>query len=94
MILVDTSVWIDHLRAGNDLLARLLDNRRVLTHPFVIGELALGAVRQREVILAALSDLPRAELAATPRSSALSTLKRFTAAASAMSTSTCLRRSG
>lgn len=63
MILVDTSVWIDHLRAGNDTLARLLDNGRVLTHPFVIGELALGAMRQREVILGALSDLPRAELA-------------------------------
>lgn len=63
MILVDTSVWIDHLRAGNDLLARLLDGGGVLTHPFVIGELALGSMRQREVILSALSDLPRAELA-------------------------------
>lgn len=63
MILVDTSVWIDHLRAGNHPLARLLDNGRVLAHPFVIGELALGAMRQRKTILAALSDLPRAEMA-------------------------------
>ncbi len=61
MILVDTSVWIDHLRADNALLARLLNSGCVLTHPFVIGELALGQMRQREIILAALSDLPRAE---------------------------------
>jgi predicted nucleic acid-binding protein len=63
LILVDTSVWIDHLRASDDLLATLLDTGRVLMHPFVIGELALGKMRQREVILAALSDLPRAEVA-------------------------------
>ena len=63
MILVDTSVWIDHLRAGDDWLAKLLDASRVLMHPFVMGELALGRMRQREAILAALSDLPRAEAA-------------------------------
>ena len=63
MILVDTSIWIDHLRTDNSALKRLLDAGRVLMHPFVIGELALGRMRQREVILAALSDLPRAELA-------------------------------
>jgi predicted nucleic acid-binding protein len=63
LILVDTSVWIDHLRADNAALKRLLDAGRVLMHPFVIGELALGRMRQREIILAALSDLPRAELA-------------------------------
>ena len=61
MILVDTSVWIDHLRADDSALKRLLDAGRVLMHPFVIGELALGRMRQREMILAALSDLPRAE---------------------------------
>jgi predicted nucleic acid-binding protein len=63
LILVDTSIWIDHLRADNSALKRLLNAGRVLTHPFVIGELALGRMRQREIILAALSDLPRAELA-------------------------------
>jgi predicted nucleic acid-binding protein len=63
LILVDTSVWIDHLRADNALLARLLNSGRVLTHPFVIGELALGYMRRREAVLAALSDLPRAEVA-------------------------------
>ncbi len=61
MILVDTSVWIDHLRVDNAVLKRLLSAGHVLTHPFVIGELALGEMRQREIILAALSDLPRAE---------------------------------
>ena len=63
MILVDTSVWIDHLRSGSDLLARFLDASQVLTHPFVIGELALGAMRQRGTVLDPLSNLPRAELA-------------------------------
>ena len=63
MILVDTSIWIDHLRAGSDLLAKLLNTGRVLAYPFVIGELALGEMRQRETILEALSNLPRAELA-------------------------------
>ena len=52
MILVDTSVWIEHLRADNVLLAGLLNSGRVLTHPFVIGELALGHMRQRDVVLA------------------------------------------
>jgi predicted nucleic acid-binding protein len=63
LILVDTSVWIDHLRAGGDSLAKLLNAGRVLMHPIVIGELALGAMRQRETVLDALSNLPRAELA-------------------------------
>jgi predicted nucleic acid-binding protein len=60
VILVDTSVWVDHLRAGDDGLASLLDAGMVLTHPFVIGELALGALGRREAVLSALSDLPRA----------------------------------
>jgi predicted nucleic acid-binding protein len=63
LILVDTSVWIDHLRSGDSFLAKLLDAGRVLTHPFVIGEVALGHLRQRDIILATLSDLPRAEIA-------------------------------
>ena len=63
MILVDSSVWVDHLRNGNTTLARMLDNGRVLAHPFVTGELALGNLRQRELILAALQDLPQAVVA-------------------------------
>jgi predicted nucleic acid-binding protein len=63
LILVDTSIWIDHLRGGSDLLAALLSTGRVLTHPFVIGELALATMRQRKTILDALSNLPRSTLA-------------------------------
>jgi predicted nucleic acid-binding protein len=58
VILVDTSVWISHLRAGDLTLADRLYAGMVLTHPFVIGELALGNLRQRDVVLGALSDLP------------------------------------
>jgi len=64
VILVDTSVWVDHLRVGSTALSGLLDAGLVLVHPFVIGELALGNLRQREAILAALSDLPAAGVAA------------------------------
>ncbi len=63
MILVDTSVWVDHLRSGNKVLAALLDAGTVMAHPFVIGELALGHLRQRAVILEALSELPRVSVA-------------------------------
>jgi len=59
MILVDTSVWSDHLRKGNPQLARLLQEGRVCTHPFVIGELACGALRNREEVLGLLKELPR-----------------------------------
>ena len=55
MILVDTSVWVDHLRFGDEALAGLLETGRVLVHPFVIGELALGnlnAVMVRAHVLA------------------------------------------
>lgn len=68
MILVDTSIWIDHLRAGDDLLAKLLNAGRVLTHPLVIGELALGEMRQRGAILDALSNLPPPNWRPTERS--------------------------
>jgi hypothetical protein len=63
LILVDTSVWVDHLRKDNAPLIKLLDAGRVLIHPLVIGEIALGQMRQRKAILAALSDLPRAQVA-------------------------------
>jgi hypothetical protein len=56
-------VWIDHLRHGESALADLLNAGRVLVHPFVIGELALGNLRQRDVILDTLSNMPRAKIA-------------------------------
>jgi predicted nucleic acid-binding protein len=58
VILVDTSVWIDHLRAGDATLARLLDDGRVLSHPFITGEITLGNLRQRSMIIEALEALP------------------------------------
>ena len=63
MILVDTSVWVDHLRAGDRTLVGLLDTGRVLSHAFVTGELALGDLRQRDLVLATLQDLPQASVA-------------------------------
>jgi predicted nucleic acid-binding protein len=63
MILVDTSIWVDHLRAADDRLALLLDHGEVLTHPSVTGELALGTLRERELIFGALQDLPQAIIA-------------------------------
>lgn len=60
MILVDSSVWIDHLRGSDATLINLLGGGRVLTHPFTIGELAMGSLRQRDAILNALRGLPQA----------------------------------
>lgn len=60
MILVDTSVWIDHLRWGDAELSTLLNQSRVLVHPAVIAELALGQLSQRAEILDLLSNLPQA----------------------------------
>ena len=63
MILVDASVWIDHLRAGDERLTALLDAREVLGHSFVTGELALGNLRRRDAVLSDLRDLPQATVA-------------------------------
>lgn len=63
MILVDTSVWVDHLRKGEIALQRLLENEQVLSHPLVIGELAMGSLGQRSVVLSAMQDLPGAKVA-------------------------------
>lgn len=60
MILVDTSIWIDHLRNGDDRLKSLLIDGQVFIHPFIIGGLALGNLRQRRKILQLLMDLPEA----------------------------------
>jgi predicted nucleic acid-binding protein len=64
MILVDASVWIDHFRSADKRLTHGLMEREVLGHPFVIGEIALGHVRNREIILNELRKLPQAKVAA------------------------------
>jgi hypothetical protein len=60
MILVDTSVWIAHLNAGDPLLADLLEQGEVLMHPSVLGELACGNLRNRRQLLGFMQDLPQA----------------------------------
>ncbi len=59
MILVDTSVWVDHLRSSETLLANLLERDFVVIHELVIGELACGNLNNRNEILSLLSSLPR-----------------------------------
>lgn len=58
MILVDTSVWIDHLRRGNESLVDLLNAGRVVTHPMVFGELSLGNISKRDSFLELVRNLP------------------------------------
>lgn len=58
MILVDTSIWVDHLRKNDLDMQRLLDEASILTHPLVIGELAMGDLRPREPILRVMHKLP------------------------------------
>ena len=63
MILVDTSVWIDHLHKSVPALTEALEREEVLTHPFVIGELACGELRNRGEVLDLLAALPLAIVA-------------------------------
>lgn len=63
MILVDTSVWIDHLHAEEPVLMELLEQAEVSGHPMVIAELALGTMRDRDTVLGLLNNLPGLTLA-------------------------------
>ena len=63
MILVDTSVWVEHFRFGHATLRKALDESLVLMHPFVIGELACGGLKHRTEVLANLATLPTAQTA-------------------------------
>ena len=63
MVLVDTSVWVSHLRQANKRLQALLLEGKVLSHPFIIGELACGRLHKREEILRLMDALPTAVLA-------------------------------
>jgi predicted nucleic acid-binding protein len=61
--LVDTSVWVDHLRSGNTALGRLLESGAVLGHPWVTGELCLGNLGRRSEVIRLLQGLPQAIVA-------------------------------
>jgi predicted nucleic acid-binding protein len=63
LILVDTSVWVDHLRRGDPGLVDLLERSIVIMHPFVVGEIACGSLQSGEAILELLQDLPAAAVA-------------------------------
>jgi len=63
MVLVDTSVWVDHLRGGDHRLEALLEAGGVFIHPFVVGELACGNLRNRSNLLSLLRQLPEARQA-------------------------------
>ena len=63
MLLADTSVWIDHLRTGNQRLTDALNEGSVLCHPFIIGELACGNLKNRTRILGLLESLPSVKVA-------------------------------
>jgi predicted nucleic acid-binding protein len=74
MMLVDTSVWVDHLHRSVVALAEALEREEVVTHPFVIGELACGTLARRREVLDLLDALPR--IAVAPDEEALALIER------------------
>ena len=77
VLLADTSIWVDHLRGGDAVLSSLLDQGRVLGHPFILGELALGGLRGRDNVLGALGALPQATLATSEEVMAMIAARRL-----------------
>ena len=63
MVLVDTSIWISHFRKNNSHLKKLLLDESVACHPFIIGELACGNIKNRKEIISLLQALPQALVA-------------------------------
>jgi len=63
VIIVDTSIWIDHLRNGDEQLVYLLSQAQVLMHPMIVGELACGYLQNRQELLVLWSKLPQATIA-------------------------------
>jgi predicted nucleic acid-binding protein len=64
VILADTSVWVDHLRAADAALSGLLDEGQILCHPFIVGEIALGHLKHRRAMIGLLQNLPFIQTAA------------------------------
>lgn len=90
MILVDTTVWVGHLRARDAALVQLLDTAMVLTHPFIIGEIALGHLNPRELILRLLARLPTAQVATDVEALTFIDKHKLVGLGSVTSMSTCL----
>ncbi len=65
MILADTSIWVDHFRVGNAKLQNALRKGQIVIHPWIVGELALGSLRERAHTLAMLDLLPQVRVAQT-----------------------------
>ncbi|THV12306.1 type II toxin-antitoxin system VapC family toxin [Rhizobium rhizophilum] len=63
MILVDTSIWIDHFRYGDAELRKIITDDRLLCHPYVVGKLALGSLRERDAVIAFLAAQREATIA-------------------------------
>jgi predicted nucleic acid-binding protein len=63
LILADTSIWIDHLRAGNKEMGKRLNQGDIVIHPLIVAELALGSLRERTKTLALLDFLPQVRVA-------------------------------
>ncbi len=63
MVLVDTSLWISHLRKPHEGLMELLDNGKVACHPLIVGELACGNLKNRMTLLSLFEALPHVSLA-------------------------------
>lgn len=62
MVIVDTSIWVTHLRQGNRQLGKLLTDAEVMCHPIIIGELACGNISNRKEIITLLQSLPMAPM--------------------------------
>jgi predicted nucleic acid-binding protein len=77
VILTDTSVWVDHIRRRNSELTELLESGEILTHPFVIGEFAMGNLPRRETFLDALQKLRRALVATDHEATSLMERERL-----------------
>ena len=77
MILVDTSIWIDHLAHGDEQLQTLLNDDMVLTHPYVIGEIALGSLQKRAETIETLEALAGVAVASPAEVMALLTLEQL-----------------
>jgi len=77
VILVDTSIWIDHLRKPDPKLQNLLLNDEVFSHPFIRLEIALGSIANRDRVLADLALLPQAQIAQTDELFALVEIRRL-----------------